>query len=158
MDCGAILFPAVPDAGKGERRAVLHLKVIGLRDLLTGSFPFVKAIGRNEAASSLKGLAEGWFLIDRLDPRINEGFRLFTPERNQAPLQVCDLSDRIALQDGEDVLARRDVVARDDVVEIESIDDALELYSLGCFKRKPATHDGVTLDWLCSEFKRTYVL
>ena len=127
MDRVAILFPAIPDAGKGERRAVLHVKVVGLRDLLSDSFPFVKTVCGNEAASSLKRFAERRLFIDRLDACIDEAFRFLAPERNEAPLQVCDLPDRVALDDGENVLSRRDVVARDDVVQIESVGESFEL-------------------------------
>src|SRR5262245_59218863 len=121
MDRVAVGFPAIPNASKRERRAVFHLEVIRLSDLPTGSLPFVKTVCGNEAPTSLKRLAEGRFLIDRLDARVDETLRLFAPERNQSPLQVRDFSNRVALEDGEDVLRRGNVVTRDDIVQIESI-------------------------------------
>src|SRR5215213_2990605 len=140
IDRVAVDFPTVPHAGKGEWCSVLHLKVVGLRDLLTDSLPFVKTVCRNQAASSLKRLAEGWLFIDRLHARIDEPLRLFAPERNQAPLQLRDLSNRVTFEDGQDVLGRRDVIPRDDIVQIERIDESLELYPLRCFKRESSTH------------------
>src|SRR5215212_2139377 len=150
-DRGAVGFPTIPNGGKRERRLASHLKIVRLRDLLVDSLPFVKTIRGNQAAPSLKGLAEGWLLINRLDARIDEAFSFFTPERNQAPLQKSKFSNRVTLDDGENVLAGSDVVARDQIVGIDGVDDIVELYAFRSFKSKPAAHRPFTLDL----FKRT---
>src|SRR5215213_1216374 len=139
-------FPTIPNGGKRERRLVFHMKVVRLRDLLVDSLPLVKTIRGNQAAPSLKRLAEGWLLINRLDARIDEAFSFFTPERNQAPLQKSKFSNRVALNDGENVLAGSNVVARDQIVRIDRADDVVKLYALRSFKSKPAAHRPFTLD------------
>src|SRR6185369_4838936 len=78
----AIGFPTVPDAGESEGRPVFHLKEIRLRGLLVDSLPLVKTIRGDQAAPSLERFTEGRFLIDRLDARVDESLRFFTPERN----------------------------------------------------------------------------
>lgn len=111
-DPDAFAFPTVPDAREGEGRLVFHLEIIRLRDSSI-ALPFVEAVCWYEAASLLKRLIEGRLLFDRLRARVDESFRLFAPEGNQAPAKECGFSLGVALEDRQNILARRDVVTWD---------------------------------------------
>src|SRR5665213_785338 len=80
--------------------------------------PFVKAIGRDEAAPSLHRGTEGWLLKDRFAARINqqrEGPRILHPGRQQAPSHQGELAfaagqtnDGYRLRGG-DIVTRREI-------------------------------------------------
>ena len=128
-DPTAFAFPTVPDTREGERRLVFHLKIIRLRDLSV-PLPFVKTICGDEAASPLKRLAEGRLLLECLRARVDESFRLFAPEGNQSPAEECGFSLGVTLEDCQNILAGRDVVAWNQIVWIVSIESTQTLLAL----------------------------
>ncbi len=132
-------FPTVPDTREGERRLVFHLKIVRLRDLSV-PLPLIETVCWDEAASPLKRLVERCLLFDRFSARVDEAFRLFAPEGNQAPAEKCGFSFGVTLENRQNILTRRDVVARNQIVRVVSI-ESLEFYSLWCLESKSAAHN-----------------
>lgn len=143
-DPNVFAFPTVPDTREGEGRLVFHLKIIRLRDLSV-PLPLVKTVSRDEAAPLLKRLIERRFLFDCFCASVDETLRLFAPKGNQAPAEECGFSLGVALEDRQNILAGRDVIAWNQSVWIVSI-ESIEFYSLWCFKSKSATHN-----WLATK-------
>ena len=138
-DPTAVAFPTVPNTRESERRLVFHLKIIRLGDLSV-PLPFVKTICGDEAASLFKRIAEDRLLFKCLCARVDKSFRLFAPEGNHAPAKEGGFFDGVTLEDRENILAGRDVVAWNKIVWIVSI-ESIEFYSLWCFKSKSAAHN-----------------
>src|SRR5277367_5306757 len=54
------------------------------------SHPFIKIVGRHQAAAALEGFAEGWLAFDALGLGVDVGeadLDVFGPVRNEAPAQ-----------------------------------------------------------------------
>ena len=108
--------------------------------LLLGGIPLEVAVGRQQAAARRRGPAVGRLLGDRLHPGVDHpvaDLGVLGPGRDQPPLQhpqlargrlarVAGLLRRRALDDGVDLLGRRDVVVGRQRLGHPAVDD-LEL-------------------------------
>src|SRR5437762_153890 len=74
----AAIAPGIPDTRERERHFVIHLKIEGPL-LSPGTFPFKKAVCRNQASTQSKRLAEAWFFFERFRPSVDKALAVAAP-------------------------------------------------------------------------------
>lgn len=103
----SLSFSSRPESGEAERALVFHSEEERLFSAAC-SLPFVEAIGRDDAAPSLEGIAEGGFLLDRLAARVNQAraYRsVLRPRGHETPFEERHLPPVGRLTHGQYVLA-----------------------------------------------------
>ena len=105
----ALVFKLLPDARKGKGLCALQGDAVGDFGLFTHGFPFVKAIGGDEAAAAGKGLLEGGFGVDSLRAGIDELLAylpVFGPLGRHAPVEEAEAIGVLARDDGQELTGR----------------------------------------------------